>query len=169
MQPIYTQTIGASPVSFISFNNIPQTFTDLKIVISGRMNSAYVGVEFYVLPNTDTSAIYSSTWLYGYPTGSQSSGRQSNVTYTPTQNATAANATANTFGNAEIYFPNYTGSNFKSYIADSVSPTNGTTGANVEIAAGLYRSTNPITNLYIPATGSWVQYSTFTLYGITKG
>lgn len=168
MQPIYTQTVGVGGANSVSFNNIPQTFTDLKLVISGRMNSSYTAVEFYILPNTNTNAIYSSTWLYGYATGSLSASRQSNVTYTPTQNATAANATASTFGNAEIYFPNYTGSNFKSYIADSVSLTNGTAGNN-QMAAGLVRDTNPITSLYIPATGSWVQYSTFTLYGITKG
>ena len=38
MQPIYTQTIGATAGGIV-FNNIPQTFTDLKVVVSTRTNA----------------------------------------------------------------------------------------------------------------------------------
>ena len=38
MQPIYTQTVGAGGTTVISFNNIPQTFTDIQMVISARTN-----------------------------------------------------------------------------------------------------------------------------------
>jgi aspartate/tyrosine/aromatic aminotransferase len=34
--PIYTQTVGSGGALSIAFNNIPQFYTDLKVVISGR-------------------------------------------------------------------------------------------------------------------------------------
>ena len=36
MQPIYTQTMGAVGAQSVTFNNIPQGFTDLVLEVSGR-------------------------------------------------------------------------------------------------------------------------------------
>jgi hypothetical protein len=41
MVKIQTITVGASPAASIEFTNIPQTFTDLKIVASIRCNVAF--------------------------------------------------------------------------------------------------------------------------------
>lgn len=174
MQPIYTQTVGAGGVAGISFNNIPQTFTDLKVVCSVRASRTAqtwdaTGFQF----NDDATGNYSGTLLYA---GASGSGAASiNVA---NQGAISLNlysstvsATANTFGNGELYIPNYRSSNFKSVIGDSVAETNGTADWIIGLGAGLWRSTSAINkiNVYPVSGGTFLQYSTITLYGITKG
>jgi hypothetical protein len=81
--------------------------------------------------------------------------------------ATAATATANTFGSTEIYIPNYTSGNYKSSSADSVTENNATT-AYAQLAASLWNNTAPINSIKIFSAnlGSIAQYSTAHLYGI---
>lgn len=171
MQPIYTQTVGSGGVGIVSFNNIPQTFTDLVIQMSVRTTrNNYPADNLLAQINNDGSSLYSSSFVYG--NGSTvSSGRTSGQT--SLRDAILINgdtATANTFGTAQITIPNYTSSNFKSVIVDGVSEDNSSTGLPW-LAAGLYRSTNPITAiLFSPQNSPLIkQYSTFTIYGITKG
>ena len=82
---------------------------------------------------------------------------------------TGANATSSTFGNTEIYIPNYTSSNYKSLYSDSVTENNGT-----QILLGLNHSlwanTAAITSITIATAtgGNYVQNSSFYLYGILK-
>jgi hypothetical protein len=74
--------------------------------------------------------------------------------------------TANTFGNTDIYIPNYAGSANKSVSVDTVEENNGTT-ARALLGAILWSNTAAITALGLtPVSGSFVQYSTATLYGI---
>ena len=92
----------------------------------------------------------------------------SDADYSGSWNA-GANATANTFGNSEIYIPNYTGSNYKSISADSVSENNAS-AAYANLFAGLWSNTAAINQItLIPgASANFAQYSTATLYGILK-
>jgi hypothetical protein len=75
-------------------------------------------------------------------------------------------ATASTFGNGEVYIPNYAGSTNKSMSADGVSENNGTE-AYTDLIANLWSNTSAITSILLyPDSGTWQQYSTATLYGI---
>jgi hypothetical protein len=172
MQPIYTQTVGAGGAASITFNNIPQYFTDLMVKTSVRTNNTGVRVRF----NADSSANYSWRRLSG---NSSAAFSDSNVTYGAPYNSFAyfsmhstTSDTANTFGNGEIYIPNYTSANQKSLILDSVQETNAAT-SNLAMQAGLWSGTVAITSItFSPDTGTspnFAQHSTFTLYGITKG
>ena len=77
-----------------------------------------------------------------------------------------ASATASTFGNSEIYIPNYASSGYKSISADSVSENNAT-AAYAFMAALLWSNSAAINRITITGLGSsFVQYSTATLYGI---
>jgi hypothetical protein len=165
MQPIYTQTVGSGGASSITFNSIPQTFTDLKIVMSAR--STGTNATLLVRFNGDTTNTnYSMTQLYGSGTVAASA-RYSAPYFINSENS---NYTANTFSNGEIYIANYTVSNFKQIVTDSVTENNAT-AADQWLLAGLWRNTNAITSITLSQaidTG-FTQYSTFTLYGITKG
>ena len=166
MQPIYTQSATGSATS-ITFNSIPQTFTDLQLVISGRVPA---NDDSYILQfNSDTGSNYSWTRLYGTGSGSASD-RGSSTTYSLGPSITTASNPANTFGNTMAYIPNYTGSNFKQIIWDGVSEANATSATSM-LNAGLWRSTSAITSLRIASfySGAFNTNSTFTLYGITKG
>jgi hypothetical protein len=167
LQPIYTQTVGASAVASVTFNNIPQTFTDLKIVFSTRTDSTGSDRAVPYVQVNGSGSNSSNTRLYGISnvaTGSDNIAA-GYIGYT----STAAN-TASTFGSQEIYIPNYTGSNFKQMIVDGISETNSASNAGQTLVSVLFRTTSAITSFTLySSTGNWVQYSTFTIYGITKG
>ena len=166
MQPIYTQTASGSS-NAINFNNIPQTFTDLKLVISARINTASVSAALgFTFNNVFSGGLYSNTQAFG--TGSAAlSNRLSNQNFLATD-VTGTTATASTFSSNELYLPNYTSSNFKSFTIDAVGENNATSGIQV-VFAGLFQSTSAITSIQIGGGNTILQYSTFTLYGITKG
>lgn len=147
----------------VTFDNIPQSgYTDLKVVISARnsINSDQLWVGY----NSSTTG-FTSRILYGNNATAQSTLFTNR--YVGTGEASAM--TANTFGNAELYIPNYAGSANKSVSADSVTEANSTTtNQNYQVlAAQLWSNTAPITSIQILGnSGSFVANSTFSLYGI---
>ncbi len=172
MQPIYTQTVGAGGVATVTFNNIPQTFTDLQVVISARTTAAVTATDIFAFFNNDTGGanVYSGTRLYG--TGSSvASDRQSNTNVMRWGDAIGTSSTSNTFASTSVYVPNYTTSTFKQVIINSVDENNAT-AANSFLSAMLYFPSSPtgITKILLgPLSGSFAQHTTVTVYGITKG
>jgi hypothetical protein len=80
--------------------------------------------------------------------------------------ASMSTDTASTFGNSEIYIPNYAGSANKSFSSDAVHENNAT-AANAGLSAGLWSNTAAITSVGLsPDSGNFVANSTFSLYGI---
>lgn len=170
MQPIYTQTVGAGGAG-LYFQNIPQTFTDLMISVSCRGQEASVTNQLFLRFNdVGASGSYSVTRVSG--SGSAAFSDRANGTFGDFFYAGAfcpnASATANTFGSANFYIPNYRSSTNKSVIVDGVSENNATFSTQF-LTAGLILNTNPIVSFSISAFGNLAQYSTVTLYGITKG
>jgi len=155
-----TLTVAAASVTF---SNIPQSgYTDLKIVASTRDNRSANASDFLLNFNGVTTNL-SFKRLYG----DGSSAISTSGTTGEAGIEVAANSTANTFSNIEVYIPNYTSSNYKSWSADSVSENNATT-AYAQLTAGLWSSTAAITSITFTAeaSASFVQYSTFSLYGL---
>jgi hypothetical protein len=156
-------TVGAGGASSVIFSYIPSTYTDLKVVMCARTGrSAYVD-DIFVQFNGITTG-YSGLMVYG--DGSSA------ISFTSTNAgfATGNTATANTFGNSEMYIPNYTSSNPKSWSSD-MSEENNASGSAKGLQAGLWTySGNPaITQIQLNFNGSTaLQYSTFYLYGISN-
>jgi hypothetical protein len=168
LQPIYTQTVGVGGASTITFNNIPQTFTDLVIKYSSRTTAAATDVDIYMQLNGDTGNNYSATRLYGQGS-SVGTDRQLNSNIIRIAGTVGTSATANTFASGETYIANYAGSNYKSVIVDDVEESNTATGFYMFLTAGLWRSTSAITSMLLSSgSGSFVQYSTFSLYGVLR-
>jgi hypothetical protein len=162
MQVIQFQELGSAQSS-ITFSSIPQTFTDLFLVLSARTNrssqSDWVRLKLNTtIPTTTdrtlrgngTSVVSESGFYETYIQGNQ--------------------LTANTFSSSQLYVPNYTSSNNKSWSWDSVTENNGTEALQ-QITAGLWSFTSAITSLelYLPNATNFLQYTSATLYGITKG
>ena len=150
---------GAASFEFVS---IPQTYTDLLIVYSGRSATAAVGDDVYIRFN-GLSTNLSSRYFYGNGASVSSSAYASTayVGYIP-----AASATGSVFGNASIYIPSYTAAVNKSMSCDSVTENNGTT-AWTFFNAALWSATAAITQINIySANGNFVQHSSASLYGI---
>ena len=153
-------TVGAGGSTTISFANIPQNYKDLCIKISGR--DSVTGVNNLLL-SINGASVGSWRWLRG-DGGSVVFGNNTTTAgflgYLPTSSDTAS-----TFGNTEIYIPNYTSSNYKSISGDSVHEHNGAT-AYQTLTANLFTQTSPVTTLTFTVNTAFVQYSTATLYGI---
>ena len=161
---IATQSLSTSASSVV-FSSIPQGYTDLCIKISTRQtltNPDSMGLKL----NSSTTG-NSSLWLEGEPAGVGSGTDASSVIVVSYAGIPGTAATSNTFSNIEIYIPNYAGSTAKSVSSDSVGESNGGI-AVISICAGLQTSTSAITSLTLSnySGGNFVQYSTFTLYGI---
>jgi hypothetical protein len=165
MTLISTVTVSGSSTTNIQFASITGTYTDIVAVISARGSSAATNSNITMYLNGNNSN-GSFRFLYGNGSAA-SSGNASG--YMDVIDIPAANATASTFGNGSIYFPNYAGATNKSWSVDSVYENNATTAGGV-IRAGLWSSTSAITQIDFTITaGNYVAGSTISLYGILKG
>jgi hypothetical protein len=162
MKLIESQTLATAAAS-IEFTSIPQDGTDLVVLISTRVETAFTDDSVSITLNSSTSNRSRRSLL----------GRGSTVaSFTSSDgivgSTTGNTATSNTFGNAQIYLPNYTSSSAKSASTDSVSENNGTRAIQ-EINAFLWNDTAAITSLKIDAPSNLMAGSTISLYKITKG
>jgi len=155
--PIASITLSANTPS-VTFSSIPQTYTDLVLVLSlvSSSTASYTNLRI----NSDSGSNYSRTYLLG--TGSSAiSGRDSNVTQIAGLDTTA---TGSTFGGPHILnFQNYSNTTTnKTYIwRENIA------GSQIVLGAGLYRSTSAITSITLASNAnSYGVGSTFNLYGI---
>jgi len=164
---IATVTVGSGGASSIAFSSIPNTFTDIKLVISARTNQSAYNDNSIVLFNSDAGANYTSRRLNaeGSTVDSSTATSQNGFYYL---NFNGSSATSNTFCNNEMYIPNYTSSNQKSFSVDRAIENNSSTLNLISIFAGIWTGTAAITSISIaPYYGTlFVQHSTATLYGI---
>ena len=164
LEKIVVPSAGASSITFTS---IPQSYTDLQITMSSRVDAANGVAQLYFNGSTASD----KRWLRVYGDGSSAiSGNSSGLSqYFRPIGINRSDQTASTFGNMSIYIPNYTStSTYKSMSADGVNENNATF-AEAALNAGLWESNSAITSItIIPSAGNFVQYSTFYLYGVAK-
>lgn len=159
MEHIQTQNAtGSSPT--IELTAITADYTDLLLVYSLRSTTSG-NTEFYIkLNNTNPTA---RMLVSAYSTSSATSNTNAYLTAPATSN------TANTYGNGQIYIPNYTGTTQKSASVDNVTETNGTSFVQAMIAASLYNVTTAVTSIQVTDIyGNWTADSSISLYGIRK-
>jgi hypothetical protein len=167
MQLIETKTVGTA-VASVEFTSIPQTYTDLLVFLSLRTNnepdSNGYGVAEVAFNGLTTNR--SNRRLVGDGGGGALSFSSSDIRVYVSGNTN----TANTFGNASIYIPNYTSAVAKSISLEQVTENNATR-AYIFLMAGLYDSTAALTSITFTAlsSGQFVANSSISLYGILKG
>ena len=156
-------TVGSGGAASIDFSTITSTYTDLVVKISGRTDKSSVFDDIAISFNGSTAS-FSGRELYG-----DGSSAASITTARAASIATGATATSSTFGNSEIYIPNYAGSTYKNFSVDGVQETNATTAYAIMIA-GLWSNTSAINQITLtPLVGSlFVQYTTAYLYGVSN-
>lgn len=162
---VSTVTVGAGGAASIDFTSIPQTGTDLMLVLSGRYASAASDPEFYFWFNNTTAA---NTYLRRRLRGTGSAVASNNYSSDSGYMSAVADSgnTGNTFGNAVLYIPNYTGSTQKSWSSDAVTENNAT-AAYQEISAGLWTGTAAISRITLYPFTTWAQYTVASLYTIS--
>jgi hypothetical protein len=164
---IKTVTVPSTPAAVIDFDSIPQTYTDLVILLSARSNrngdndfpvitfngssSGFDASYFYATAPSDVQAFQSATQAYGYIT-------------------TSLNPSS-TFSNTTWYIPRYTDTSYpKSFLCESVVPNSTITSNKFVLMThgGKTSSTAAISSIRLQSLGghSFVEHTTATLYGI---
>lgn len=158
LQLIQNIELSASSNS-ITFTNIPQTYTDLKVFVTARIDSTD---ELLIQPNSSSSNL-SYRLIRGY------NGGLSSATVLRFYAPYSIYPTG-IFGNGHIYIPNYTSSNPKGMSAESSAPNN-SAAMPIGMVDIIWNDTSPITSLKIAANGgnSILAGSIFTIYGISNG
>jgi len=146
--------------SSITFSAIPQTYTDLQIIVSARSDQNGVVRAFKVQPNGtdiiagrrlgDETGVYQDTTVSAYLPGTGVS-------------------SSNIFGGAEIWIHDYTNTGRgKPVFSHSVVENNASANGQ-SVIAGIYDSSTAVTSLSLAITlGNFVANSNFYLYGIKK-
>ncbi len=159
---IQTVTLGSATAT-ISFTSIPQTYTDLKIVFSGRSERTASAYDSLVAKFNSTATTYVSRRLYGE---NQSAGADGVTTQL---GAFSSNSTtAGIFGSIEVYIPNYTSSNEKIRSSSSVAENNDANAYGTQLVTSKWNGTGAITEIELSGiSGSnFMTHTTATLYGI---
>lgn len=165
MTLVETITVGAGGAASIEFTSIPQDADDLLLLLSSRatvsnasqmrmqFSGVTTGYDFLYLRGSGTAVLANTTTgtFYGLV------GFVSNST-----------STANTFTNAAIRIPNYTSSANKYYSAEIISENNAAEAWQT-LTAGVMNDTTAISSILLFTNlGDFAQYSTASLYKITK-
>ena len=163
-----TVTVGAGGASSIDFTSIPSTYTDLCLELSPRTTGAFQESGMFMTFN-GASTNFSHRYILGDGSAAFSGSNAYSIGATKIYAGTvnSGGSTASSFSNCSIYIPNYAGSSNKSCSIDSVMEQNATLSYAVLIA-GLWSSSAAINQITITAQTNFVQYSTATLYGISK-
>lgn len=165
---IASSTVGSGGAASIDFTSIPSTYTDLVIKLSIRSTNAAGNWDPCKMKINGATTNFGGRLLYGTGSAAASEtegGTDPNV-YGYTSNA---NNTANTFGNLEVYIPNYTSTTAAKSISTDAVGENNATAALASISAQLWNpgTSVAITSLsFYPYGGSYAQYSTAYLYGV---
>ena len=154
--PIASQTVSGS-ASTITFNNIPQNFTDLVLVMSGthsQLSSFYIQFN-----NTPSTTNYSTTIISGNGSSVSSFGQTS-------QDGILNGVVDTTMSQQITHIMNYSNSSTNK----AVITRGGVTTFATRTFVGLWRSTDAINSLTLyPGAGTLSAGTTINLYGIQSG
>ena len=147
----------------IEFTSIPQTYTDLRLVLCSKLtgNNDSIYLQF----NGNSSAVYDQIIFYGTGSTPLGSVKNSNGTYMGFPQA---------WGARDYPFiitgdiMNYSSSSFQKTLLATGGTVNGTTrGLSIEI--GLWKNTAAITSIFMAGFSySFTANTKCTLYGIKK-
>jgi hypothetical protein len=167
--PTFTQigsavVVGSGGSATIDFSSIPSTYTDLCLKVSARGTVVRGSGGYYYAVSINGLTTNQSERYINSNGSAATSGSFTRLTGYMNDSGT----TASTFGSDEWYFTNYAGSTNKSVSLDSLNENNATL-ADMNILAGLWSSTAAINQITLtPNGGSFAQYSTAYLYGVSN-
>lgn len=167
--PITSTVLGTNSSSII-LSSIPNTYKDLVLKVSARITQADIDGPCNMRFSGDTASNYSVNYILAF-TSAGIAGQQSNATsFNIVGGISAANATANTFGNLEIYIPNYANSAYKQ-IGLNHAPESVTTYASwlypyFGTTSGYWRNSSAVDSIELFGP-TFVAGTSLYLYGIS--
>jgi hypothetical protein len=164
-EPIATTNLTSAAAS-ITFSSIPQTYTDMRLVLTSI--SASPGPNsIQIVINGLTTSIYSAFQLGAIGAGGTFASNFSSGTYLPTTLSFDTGDTGPKFLSAD--FLNYSGSNSKVILMRNsyAQATSSIPGSGVGLTAGMTTSTSAITSFVINSVNyNFAVGTQATIYGI---
>ena len=163
-ESIATVTVGSGGSSTITFSSIPSTYQHLQIRGIGRSDrSGQPSDQIRYRLNGDTGSNYTYHELLGNGSSASAYGQGSGVGIAGT--ITGPTATASVFGTAVIDILDYADTNkYKTLRFLSGYDNNGS--GQILLGSSLWMNTAAVNSITLAAIASYVQYSSFALYGI---
>ena len=164
MTLISSATASSGSVASLDFTSIPSTYTDLILKGSVRCAGTSNGNAYAVwmsINGVTTNRTWKVLAAYNNSSITTASGTDAFVAETG-----GTGGTVSTFNNFEIYIPQYTSSNNKTFGSNSVTEVQGTNN-EIDLVGGNWNTSAAITSLSVYVSGqNLAQYSTVSLYGI---
>lgn len=167
---IGSYTLANNTTNSVTFNSIPQTYTDLKVIISARGTTGNGNLK--IRPN-GFSGSYVNMNLNSYGTSSSGITEQNFSTALSSMAYFYANDSqsgyVNYLGSAQAYLGRYFGTNYKTIHAFSLNIGSDAGLALNTVFNGTMVDTNPITSLEVGWNNASTYFqsgSTVYLYGI---
>lgn len=158
---IASSTVGSGGTSSIDFTSIPQTYTDLFVVLSARFSG-----QGNARLNLNSSASgFSSRVVYSFATNAP-------LSYTDTVGlgrATDVGFQANNFGAMQVHLPNYRSGVSKPFSADAFAANYN--GGYIVLTGGVWANNAAITSMSLlpPSSRTFLENTTAYLYGVLVG
>jgi hypothetical protein len=166
MTLIETIEIGVGGAATLTFSNIPQTGTDLLMVVSHRNNGGANQDNITMRINGLSGNDYKARKLESNGSSVFSASQTATGDTWPYSNSSSS--LANTFTNTSYYFPSYSTTGIKNWSIDAVMENDGT-GYQQLIAGSYSISISGITSIQLSGYYNMVRYTSASLYMITKG
>lgn len=159
-----------SGATSITKSSIPATYDHLYLLISARTDESTIIDECSFNVNGSTSAEYSLTNMYAY-TSTETAERRHGETKFERFKVCGASVLADTFSMIELWIPNYKNTDHYKQMTCKISlPNNNSSDYQwyYALMGLLWSNTAAINELTLTNAGGddFVQYSTWTLYGI---
>jgi hypothetical protein len=161
---------SSSNISNLTFNSIPNTYTDLKLVISARSNRVGADEDSVAVAFNDGQG--ATSWILLFNSGNNlNAGTSTSLGYGGAFGGriSAANSSTQQFGSLEMYIPNYAASANKTF-ATTGGVENSPNTPYSTLLLSMRTLTSAIGSIYLaPGNGTqFLAYSSFYLYGIKK-
>lgn len=164
---LIANTTLSAIASNVTFNSIPNTFTDLILRANTRDNSDGVAQSYITLQLNNSTTGFSRTLIRN---NNGSSVIASGATGDPWSEqypaGSGSTSTTNSFSPFEFYISNYNSTSSISYGSFGIAESNSTTVEATGITAHLWGGAAAITSIKINAETHFVAGSSFYLYGI---
>ena len=161
-EKIATTTLGSAQATVI-FSSIPQTYTDLVLVVFGANSGADANDTGYMQYNSDTGNNYSDTIVYtegNTPTSFRTTNSNAIGLWT-----IMGGTDTSRYSSIIVNFQNYSNTTrYKTTLNRIGTPTS--SGGWTNMSVGLWRNTNAISSILVGGGSNWRSGSAFTLYGI---
>jgi hypothetical protein len=164
--PINSQTLTSNTAT-VTFSSIPQTYTDLVLIITGYTTWTDDGSRGYIQFNTDTGSgntNYSDAWI-----GSQAANKQTSREVNQPYIAYGVVGNSSTYPSVnEINIHNYRNTSSFGITLSKTGKYATNSNYGNRWTGGVWRNTAAIDTITLKNDGSYATGTTFSLYGIAS-